>query len=223
MQILSLFDDGYKTQDLEWRGEALQSPILYMGNKLRLIRRGLVNLLPSNIKKFVDVFSGSAVVSMNTKAECYYLNDSDKNLIEFYNLFKNHSAVDIIAHIKKQIVDYDLPTKATPRSVIDKNLLEQQKVAYSKFRDFYNQNKNILDLYTLMFFAFSQQFRVNKNGDFNMPLGNGCFSNQNEETIKKGIDFFKQPNIHISNKDFALFLDDISLENGDFGYFATLK
>lgn len=50
MQILSLFDDGYKTQGLEWRGEALQSPILYMGNKLRLIRRGLVNLFPSNIK-----------------------------------------------------------------------------------------------------------------------------------------------------------------------------
>lgn len=219
MQILSLFDDGYKTQGLEWRGSVTQSPILYMGNKMRLIRRGLVNLFPSNIKKFVDVFSGSAVVSMNTKAECYYLNDSDKILLQYYDLFKNHSAVDIIAHIKKQIVDYDLPTKATPRSVIDKNLLEKQKIAYHKFRDSYNQSKNILDLYTLMFFAFSQQFRVNKDGDFNMPLGNGCFSNQNEQTINKGIYFFKQPNIHLSNKDFALFLDDISLENGDFVYF----
>lgn len=50
MQILSLFDDGYKTQSVEWRGNATQSPILYMGNKYRLIRRGLVNLFPSNIK-----------------------------------------------------------------------------------------------------------------------------------------------------------------------------
>ncbi len=219
MQILSLFDDGYKTQGLEWRGSAIQSPILYMGNKLRLIRRGLVNLFPTNIKKFVDVFSGSAVVSMNTKAESYYLNDSDKILLQYYDLFKNHSAVEIIAHIKKQIVDYDLPTKATPRSVIDKNLLEQQKVAYSKFRDFYNQSKNILDLYTLMFFAFSQQFRINKDGDFNMPLGNNCFSSQNEQAIHKGISFFKQPNIHLSNRDFEVFLDEISLENSDFVYF----
>lgn len=190
-----------------------------MGNKLRLIRRGLVNLFPSNIKKFVDVFSGSAVVSMNTKAESYYLNDNDEILIQFYNLFNAYAPKDLISHIKLRIIQFDLPTKATPRSVTDKNVLEQQKIAYGKFRDFYNQRKNILDLYTLMFFAFSQQFRVNKDGDFNMPLGNNCFSAQNEQAIHKGIYFFKQPNIHLSNRDFEVFLDDISLENSDFVYF----
>lgn len=219
MQILSLFDDGYKIQSIEWREYATQSPILYMGNKYRLIRRGLVNLFPSNIKNFVDVFSGSAVVSMNTKAESYYLNDIDKIILQYYDLFKNHSAVEIIAHIKKQIVDYDLPTKAIKRGFIDKNVLERQKIAYHRFRDSYNQSKNILDLYTLMFFAFSQQFRVNKDGDFNMPLGNNCFSSQNEQAIHKGIYFFKQPNIHLSNRDFEVFLNGLKLENSDFVYF----
>lgn len=220
MQILSLFDDGYKTtQSVEWRGNAIQSPILYMGNKYRLIRRGLVNLFPSNIKKFVDVFSGSAVVSMNTKAESYYLNDNDEILIQFYNLLNAYAPKDLISHIKLRIMQFDLPTKAIKRSFIDKNVLTQQKIAYSKFRDFYNQRKNILDLYVLMFFAFSQQFRVNKDGDFNMPLGNNCFSAQNEQTINTGIYFFKQPNIHLSNKDFEVFLDNIDLENRDFVYF----
>ncbi|EAV9692004.1 DNA adenine methylase, partial [Campylobacter coli] len=46
----------------------ISSPILYMGNKNRLIRRGLINLFPKNINHFIDAFAGSATVSMNTQA-----------------------------------------------------------------------------------------------------------------------------------------------------------
>ena len=54
------------------------------------------------------------------------------------------------------------------------------------FRKHYNENKNTLDFYTLMFYSFSQQFRFNNKGDFNMPCGNDCFSETNKEYILNG-------------------------------------
>ena len=43
-----------------------------------------------------------------------------------------------------------------------------------------------LDFYTLMFYSFSQQFRFNNKGEFNMPCGNDCFSDKNKEYIRSG-------------------------------------
>lgn len=74
--------------------------------------------------------------------------------------------------------------------------------------------EKLLDFYTLMFYSFSQQFRFNSKGEFNMPIGNDCFSEKNEEYIKNGCQFFKQDNVHISHFDFRnlpisrLFLND---------------
>lgn len=49
--------------------DVIVSPIFYMGNKRRLIKKGLIDLFPKDINTFVDVFAGSAVVSMNTQAQ----------------------------------------------------------------------------------------------------------------------------------------------------------
>ena len=51
--------------------ECIISPIFYMGNKKKLIMKGLIDLFPKDINMFVDLFSGSAVVSMNVKANIY--------------------------------------------------------------------------------------------------------------------------------------------------------
>lgn len=39
-----------------------------MGNKKRLINKGLIKMFPNNINTFVDLFAGSGIVSMNTRA-----------------------------------------------------------------------------------------------------------------------------------------------------------
>ena len=36
-----------------------------------------------------------------------------------------------------------------------------------------------------MFYSFSQQFRFNNKCDFNMPCGNDCFSEKNQEYFTK--------------------------------------
>ena len=49
------------------------SPICYMGSKKKLIKKGLIELFPKNINKFIEPLGGSAIVSMNTQANVYFI------------------------------------------------------------------------------------------------------------------------------------------------------
>lgn len=174
-----------------------------MGNKKKLINKGLINLFPKNINTFYDLFAGSAIVSMNVKANKYIVNDIDTNLYRLYHMFKYTNSNEIISHINKRIDEYGLARERTKRNEFkDKQKIEQYKSAYFKFRDTYNLNieyADTKDFYTLMFYSFSQQFRFNKKGKFNMPCGNDCFSKTNETYIKNGCDFFNSSDTVISN------------------------
>ena len=194
------------------------SPIFYMGNKKKLINKGLIELFPKNINMFVDLFAGSGVVSMNTVASKYIINDIDTNLIDLYNMFKFTEADTIIEHIENRIEEYGLAKERTKRNEFkDKEKIEKYKKAYMSLRSDYNKNKTVLDFYTLMFYSFSQQFRFNNKGDFNMPCGNDCFSENNEEYIKNGCNFFSKENVAITNNDFRV-LKPCNLSENDFVY-----
>ena len=87
-----------------------------MGNKKRLINKGLIDLFPRDIDTFVDVFAGSAIVSMNTTAYRYIVNDIDNNLNDLYKLFCNAEPDFIISHINKRIDEYGLSRERTKRN-----------------------------------------------------------------------------------------------------------
>ena len=78
-----------------------------MGNKKKLINKGLIDLFPKDINKFVDLFAGSAVVSLNTDAKKYIVNDASEYLYDLYNMFKIFSDGAIIRHIEDRIEEYD--------------------------------------------------------------------------------------------------------------------
>ena len=203
------------------------SPIFYMGNKKKLIKKGLIDLFPKNINTFVEPFGGTGIVSMNTNANMYLINDKNKFLYDLYVLFKNTNAEEIIKHIEKRIEEFNLPKERTKRNIFeDKEKIEEYKKAYTSFRNYANKNKNILDYYTLMFFAFSQQPRFNSKGNFNMPYGMDCFSDNNKAYIKNGCKFFSQNNVKIFNNTFENLDMDIIDENDfiylDPPYFGTL-
>ena len=123
-----------------------------MGNKKKLIQKGLIELFPKDIDCFIDVFAGSSVVSMNVKANQYYINDNDKNLKQLYELFKSYESNSIINHINSRIDEYGLARERTSHKVFQDNRKEKYKSAYYTFREYYNKNKNTLDFYTLMFY-----------------------------------------------------------------------
>ena len=190
--------------------ETIISPIFYMGNKKKLINKGLIDKFPDNINIFVDVFAGSSIVGMNVNADIHIVNDSDSNLVKLYELFENYDITDIINHINSRIDEYGLARERTKRNEFkDKRKIEEYKSAYMKFRTDYNTNPNVLDFYTLMFYSFSQQFRFNNKGEFNMPCGNDCFSHKNEEYIKNGCEFFSKCTTKIYNNDFRELLKEL--------------
>ena len=191
-----------------------------MGNKKKLINKGLIDLFPKGINTFYDLFAGSAIVSMNVEANKYFVNDIDYHLYELYAMFKVFSDEVIIRHIEDRIDEYGLARERTKRNEYkDKEKIEQYKAAYMKLRTEYNkyQGANVLDFYTLMFYSFSQQFRFNSKGDFNMPCGNDCFSDKNREYISNGTKFFKQDNVIVKNDDFRN-LNVEELSDKDFVY-----
>ena len=191
-----------------------------MGNKKKLINKGLIDLFPKDINTFYDLFAGSAIVSMNVEANKYFVNDIDYHLYELYAMFKVFSDDVIIRHIEDRIDEYGLARERTKRNEYkDKEKIEQYKAAYMKLRTEYNkyQGANVLDFYTLMFYSFSQQFRFNSTGDFNMPCGNDCFSDKNREYISNGTKFFKRDNVKINNGDFQKLCVE-ELNKDDFVY-----
>lgn len=152
--------------------------------------------LPYKIDTFVDLFSGSGIVSMNTRANKIIMNDIDHHLIELYSLFREHTVDEIILHIENRFLQFGLAQERNKRYVYhNKEKIERYKQGYVKLRDEYNSSKSVFDLCTLMFFSFSQQFRFNADGDFNMPCGNDYFSDYQRKAIIDGCDFFQYLNV----------------------------
>ena len=199
--------------------EIVISPIFYMGNKRRLIQKGLINYFPKEINTFVDVFSGSAIVSMNVIAQNYIINDINEPLNLLYNMFTNDSCKFIIDKIYDFIDKYNLPRERTKRNVyMDKDKIECYKSAHKQLRDYYNNTKDVYALYTLMFYSFSQLMRFNSNGDFNMPYGNDCFCEDNIKYINNGTNFFSQSTVKTYKLDYRQLIDTL-LESETKDYF----
>lgn len=196
-----------------------QSPIFYMGGKYRLINKGLIDLFPKKIDTFIDLFCGGGVVSMNTVAKNHVLNDKDKTLFSLFGLFKENSPNKIIEELELTIQQFQL---IKGHNNNDKSVSEEYKALakkrYFRFRKEYNKKPNIFWLYLLTFYSFSNMFRFNRKGEFNLPLGNREFVKKTyEDRIKDGCDFFSKDNVLILNGDYKE-VDLNSLSESDFVY-----
>lgn len=187
--------------------EIIKSPIFYMGNKYKLLNDLLIYIPKENeVNLFIDLFGGSGVVGANVPYKNVLYNELNDNI---YNLFKMLNEIEpniIIKHIKTRIKEF--------------NLKKEDEKSYIKFRKFYNEsNKNILDLFTLTYFSFSNLIRFNSNNDFNMPVGNQYFKKGEHDTqIKLFCNLLKQKNLIIKNEDAFKLLKYLVKDNKQFIY-----
>lgn len=184
-----------------------------MGNKKKLINRGLINLFPKNINTFYDLFCGSGIVTMNTDAMSYEVNDVNYNVTDLIQYFCYYKPEEIVKRIINIIDKYELPTFSTDVRKY-KGDREVFKERYNKLRDDYNKNKDIELLYVLNIFSNSHMIRFNSNGDFNMPFGNGYFTNETKQAILNN-NYGKI--IYISHSDFREYINR-EYEKDDFIY-----
>lgn len=184
-----------------------------MGNKKKLIDRGLIELFPKNINTFYDIFCGSGVVVMNTDAISYEVNDINSNITKLIQYFCYYKPEEIIKRINQLIEKYELPTFSTDIRKF-KGDREFFKKKYNKLRDDYNKNRDVELLYILNIFSNSHMIRFNSNGDFNMPFGNGYFTEDTKKAIRENN---YEKITYINHTDFRDYINR-EFERDDFVY-----
>lgn len=181
-----------------------KSPLNYIGGKYKMLPQ-LFKFFPKNINIMVDLFAGGCDVCSNIDANIIYANDINNYVIDIYKEFQKMTAEELITHIETTIKD--------------NNLSITNKDGYIAFRSKYNasKEKNPLDLYVLVCYAFNYQFRFNNNHEFNSPFGKdrSCFNPNMKQNLIKFHENIKD--IIFTSQNFKDF-DISSLGEGDFVY-----
>ena len=177
----------------------------YTGGKFKLLPQ-IIPLFPQNIDTFIDMFGGGFNVGINVKADKIIYNDLSIQVMQMLKYFQKNNLEEMLKQIENWINEYQLS--------------KTNQEGFSNFRTFYNSNKNPLVLYTLICYAFNNQIRFNKSGDYNMPFGKDR-SSFNDTLKNKFIDFVKalqSKECQFINSDFMNILEDMDLGNKTFVY-----
>lgn len=180
----------------------VKSPFNYIGNKYKLLGPFL-SRFPKKIDKFYDIFCGGLDVSINVQAELKIANDINYFVIEIFEYFKNN--------------DPEIIIKLVTETIDKHQLSKDDSKAYYNFRNYYNKNKNPLDLFVLVCFSFNHQIRFNSKHDFNSPAGTkrSSFNSSIENRLHSFCS--KLDNISFLSKNFKE-LDFSKLTKNDFVY-----
>lgn len=180
----------------------VKSPLNYTGNKFRIIDQ-IHQYFPTDINVMVDLFCGGCDVTINTDAKKHYANDINYLVVDIFREFQKYSIDDALAYIDKVIADW--------------GLTDTDGDAYNKFREYYNQTKNPIDLFILLCYSFNHQVRFNSTHEFNMPFGyhKGSFNSNIRYNLVTTLGRLKD--VEFSTKPFQEFDFDI-LSSGDFLY-----
>ena len=179
----------------------VRSPFFYVGDKYKLIEE-ISSYFPDDIEKFVEPFVGGGSVFMNIDARKFYLNDIDVNVIALHKFLckSANKRTEFFSRIESLIAEYGLSYSYKEDRIPVELKRQYKKTYYAKYnKEAYGQMKrdfnesSVADLYVLyllLIYGFNRMLRFNKNGDFNLPVGNVDYK-----------DFLQK--IRLSEKDFV--------------------
>lgn len=183
----------------------IKSPLNYTGGKYKLLNQ-ILPLFPEDINTFVDLFTGGCNVAINVNANRIIANDLCSEVISVYEGIQNGTTEENIRMIEKTINEYSLS--------------KENKEGYLELRNYYNEgNKDWYIFYTLIAYAFNNQIRFNKKGEFNIPFGKdrSDFNPALKQKFRDFSDAIHNKNIKFTNYDFRKLSVD-KLKENDFVY-----
>ena len=183
----------------------IKSPLNYTGGKYKLLNQ-ILPLFPEDINTFVDLFTGGCNVAINVNANRIIANDLCSEVINVYEGIQNGTTEESIRMIEETINEY--------------NLSKENKEGYLELRSYYNEgNKDWYIFYTLIAYAFNNQIRFNKKGEFNIPFGKdrSDFNPALKQKFRDFSDTIHNKNIKFTNYDFRKLSVD-KLKENDFVY-----
>ena len=205
-----------------------RSPLFYMGDKYKLLPE-ISKHFPIKINKFIEPFTGGGSVYLNIQANEYLLNDIDKEIIALHEFLikSSQDPEQFFKKLSRIVKTYGLSRSFIENVVPDELKREFVKTYYARFnkpgylrlRDNFNKGKrDYMKLYILLIYGFNRILRFNREGKFNLPVGNVDFNRNTEKALNDYFEIVKGKKLEFSTKDFALFLEDIDFEKGDFVY-----
>ncbi|MBL7197636.1 MAG: Dam family site-specific DNA-(adenine-N6)-methyltransferase [Candidatus Omnitrophica bacterium] len=206
-----------------------RSPLFYVGDKYKLMEQ-LIRLFPKKINNFYEPFVGGGTVFLNIKANKYYLNDINKNLINIHKLLlkdlndpnKFFKSVEEITRKYKLSRSYkeDIIPVSLKKEYKKTYFARFNKEGYGRLRECVNNGKknDPLILYILLIYGFNRMLRFNGGGQFNLPVGNVDFNKNVVTALNNYFDFARGKKIMFSSRDFRNFLSEKKYSKNDFVY-----
>lgn len=188
------------------RKDFIKSPLNYTGGKHKLLSQ-ILPLFPSSHETFIDLFVGGCNVCVNAEARKYIANDKNLCVIELFRYFKSRPLHSIKNEIESVIDKYSLSrsTKYGYRAYgtnSQKGLSAYNKENYLRLRDDYNKNPSPALFFTLIIYAFNNQIRFSKKGEFNLGVNKRDFSLNMQKNLELFVTKLQSIDIEFSSLDF---------------------
>lgn len=191
--------------------EVIQSPLNYTGGKFKLLPQILPHF-PQDVECFIDLFCGGGNVGINAPCNKVVFNDNNSLLRFMFGTFKNmdkQATFELIDHI---IEKYGLSnTEKYGYEYYGCNsaegLAKYNSESFLKLREDFNRNTNLdynyyITLFVLIVYAFNNQIRFNRKGEFNLPVGKRDFNKKMREKLSSFIDRLKSGDYKFESYDF---------------------
>jgi len=189
----------------------IQSPLNYTGGKYRLLPQILPHF-PKDINCFVDLFCGGGNVGMNVSCNKVIFNDKNPLLKRMFETFRTLDKETTFAKIDAIIRENGLSdTSANGYEAYGctsaSGLAAYNGEKFLKLREKFNGMTErgedyYITLYVLIVFAFNNQIRFNRKGQYNLPVGKRDFNKNMREKLSLFIDRLKSGDYRFENLDF---------------------
>ena len=191
--------------------EVIQSPLNYTGGKFKLLPQILPHF-PQDVECFIDLFCGGGNVGINAPCNKVIFNDNNSLLRFVFGTFKNMDKQATFELIDNIIEKYGLSnTEKYGYEYYGYNsaegLAKYNSEAFLKLREDFNRNTNLdynyyITLFVLIVYAFNNQIRFNRKGEFNLPVGKRDFNKKMREKLSSFIDRLKSGDYKFESYDF---------------------
>lgn len=202
--------------------KAISSPLNYTGGKYRLLPQ-LLPLFPEDMDQAVDLFCGGCNVGINLLCNRVRFNDTNSYLIGLLQTFKKMDKEELFRGIEKIIADYKLSQTwkngyAYYGCSSADGLASYNRAGYYLLRNDFNRRQKkdcqyYLMLYILIVYAFNNQLRFNKKGEFNLPVGKRDFNLRIQKKLLDFVNRLKAGDYIFSNISFREFPIDQLTQN----------
>lgn len=207
----------------------IRSPFFYVGDKYKLLPQ-ITPMFPKEFERIIEPFTGGGSVFLNADAHDVLANDLDTNVIKIHELLLSQGVKmdKFIVKFVKLARSYGLTCSfdgdlvpADVRKEFPKTYFAHlNRPGFTKLKEKYNGSKkrDELELYALMVYGFNRMLRFNRDGNFNIPVGNVDFNPNVARALQGYSARTVGRKITLSNLEFEAFLNSVSFKKADFLY-----